>query len=172
MRLFIPALALCWVFFLATGTAYAKEGDWGFGLAAGSGYLTGSVEDKPGSTTFDRRYPAVLTADLEYELYDWFGFGLRNEMTMEQDAVYTMIPHLLFDSNGEIITVFGRLGPVINFNPNYSGAAASIGLLLHAHRFVGFFIEAGMESMFLGSGLTGSGGLVKLMGLGGLRLNI
>ncbi len=172
MRLFILALAVCVVACATAGTVHAKEGDWGFGLAAGSGYLTGSVEDKPGSTTFDRRYPAVLTADLDYEILDWFGLGLRNEMSMEEDAVYTMIPHVIFDSNGEIATVFGRLGPVVNFNPNYGGAAASLGLLLHAHRFVGFFIEASVETMFLGSDLTGSGGLVKLMGFGGLRLNI
>jgi len=152
--------------------AEAKEGDFGFSLGTASGYVAGMVPDMPSGGSFQERNPFLMDLQIDYEILGWLGVGLRNELGVEKGTTYTLVPNLIFDSNGDVVTGYGRIGPLINFTPDFYGAAVGGGIIIHAHRHFGFYLEASCESMFIGSGLTGKGAIIKGLGYGGLRLNI
>ncbi|RJO67475.1 MAG: hypothetical protein C4523_09060 [Myxococcales bacterium] len=165
-------LALVAIGSMDGGAAQAKEGEFGLTLAAGSGYLVGYTPDKAApDSTITARNPAFLDLDLQYEATPHLAPSLRLEMTVEQGGALTIVPNLVFDSDGDKVTVFGRTGVAIRTEPNYYGLDFGVGVIWHFIRHLGFVAEFNVEPLFLGDGLTG-GIVVPLLGFAGFRGNV
>lgn len=155
-----------------SGNAYAKKGEFGLTLAAGTGYVVGkSVSSATGSSTISSRNPTLLDLDFQYEVLDWLAPSLRVEMTLEDGEALTLVPGIVFDSNGEKVTFYGRFGIAIRIEPNYYGLDIGGGMIWHFLKHLGLLVEINVEPLFLGENLTG-GAVVPILCLVGFRGNL
>ncbi len=154
------------------GTAEAKQGEFGLSLSAGTGVLVGTTSsDTATSDTILTRQPTLLDLDFQYEVLGWLAPSLRVEMTVEQGEALTLVPGVVFDTDGDQVSFFGRVGLAVRLEPNYYGLDLGGGLVWHFLRHLGLVAELHVEPLFLGDELTG-GVVAPFFFLAGLRGNL
>jgi hypothetical protein len=160
------------VAWLAPGAAQAKQGEFGLSLSVGSGFLVGKTDDPLApSSSIAERQPTLLDMDFQYEVLPWLAPSLRVEMTVEGGEALTLAPGVVFDSDGDVVTFFGRAAVAIHIKPNYYGMDLGAGVIWHFMRHLGLAAELHLEPFFAGDGLTG-GFLMPIMVTLGLRGNV
>lgn len=167
-----PMVMLLLAFLLVPNQASAKEGEFGLSISAGTGYLIGyTASDSVSDSLISSRQPTLLDLDFQYEVLDWLAPSLRVEMTVEGSEALTLVPNVVFDSNGNTLSFFGRVGVAIRIRPNYYGLDVGAGLVWHFIRHMGLSAELNLEPLFLGDGLTG-GFVMPIILFVGLRGNV
>lgn len=156
----------------ATAQARGETGEFGLTMAVGTGYLVGKTADPMAeSASFHRRHPTLLDLDFQYRALPWLSPSLRVEMTLEGGEALTLAPGVVFDSNGRVVSFFGRAALAVRLEPNYYGLSIGGGVVWHMLRHLGLTAELNLEPFFLGDGLTG-GFIMPILVLVGLRGNV
>jgi|GEM_PF-5308756 len=152
--------------------ASAKEGEFGLTLAVGTGYVLGkSVNDATGDSMISGRNPTLLDLDFQYEILSWLAPSLRAEIALEGGGALTLVPGVVFDSDGDKVTFYGRFGVAIRLEPTWIGVDIGAGMIWHFLEHLGLVTEINVEPLFIGKDLTG-GAVVPMLFLFGLRGNI
>jgi len=155
---------------LLSGVSWAKGGELGLGLGAGTGFLGGYVGGKD-SRTLAERYPTFLDFDLQYEATDTVAVALRAEVAVEKGEALTLAPAVIVGTGGDVVSLYGRFGVAVRLVPNYYGVDLGIGFVWHFLKHLGLGAELHAEPLFLGKGLTG-GVLVPVLAVVSFRGNV
>jgi len=157
---------------LTVKPAYAKQGEFALSLSVGSGYILGYTSSSSAqSDTISKRNPMLIDFDFQYEVLSWLAPSLRLELTVEGGEALTVVPGVVFDSDGDHFTFFGRVGIAIRLEPNYYGIDLGAGFIWHFLEHLGLVCELNVEPLFISEGLKG-GVIVPILGLVGFRGNI
>ncbi len=165
-------LGLLMAVLLVSQAAQAKQGEFALSLSAGTGYLVGhTTSSTASSSSISRRNPTLLDLDFQYEALSWLAPSLRTEITVEGGEALTLVPGIVFDSDGDVITGFGRIGVAIRIEPNYYGIDIGGGFIWHFLEHLGLVTEVNIETFFAGDGL-GGGYMMPILVFVGLRGNV
>lgn len=162
-------LALC--VFIAPKQALAKKGEFALSLSGGTGYLFATTDNKAAESTVSKRHPAVFDIDFQYEILGWFALSMKTQAAVEGGEVATFLPNLVFDSDGDVITGYGRIGAAIVLEPKMYGLTLGAGMVWHFIRHLGLNLEFHAEPLFAGDGV-GGGFAMPMVFLLGLRGNV